>query len=41
LSGFSPESIISGLHFVIILAAVLYGLAIIFSFLTPKKQIIK
>ena len=41
LSGFSPESIISGLHFVIKLAAVLYGLAIIFSFLTPKKQIIK
>ena len=41
LSGFSPESIIKGLHFVIILAAVLYGLALIFSVLTPKRQIIK
>jgi len=41
LSGFSPESIISGLHFVIILAAFLYGLALIFSVLTPEKRIIK
>jgi MFS family permease len=41
LSGFSPESIISGLHFVIILAAVLYGLALTFSILTPIKRIIK
>ena len=40
LSDFSPESIISGLHFVIILAAVLYGLALMFSILTPKKRII-
>jgi EmrB/QacA subfamily drug resistance transporter len=41
LSGFSPESIITGLHFVIILAAVLYGLALIFSVLTPGKRIVK
>jgi EmrB/QacA subfamily drug resistance transporter len=41
LSGFSPESIISGLHFVIILAAVLYGLALTFSILTPIKRITK
>ncbi len=41
LSGFSPESIISGLHFVTILAAVLYGFALLFSLLTPGKQIAK
>ncbi len=41
LSGFSPESIIAGLHFVIILAAVLYGLALMFSILTPRKRIIE
>ena len=41
LSGFSPESIITGLHFVIVLSSVLYGLALTFSVLTPKKQIIK
>ncbi|MCX6258160.1 MAG: MFS transporter [Bacteroidia bacterium] len=40
LSGFSPESIIAGLHFVIIFAAVLYGLALIFSVLTPGKHIL-
>jgi hypothetical protein len=39
LAGYSPESIITGLHFVIVLAAVLYGIAIIFSFLTPQKQL--
>ena len=38
LSNFSSESIITGLHFVIILAAVLYGLALIFSLLTPKSD---
>ena len=38
LSCFSPESIIKGLHYVIILAAVLYGLALLFSMLTPKKN---
>jgi len=39
LAGYSPESIITGLHFVIVLAAVLYGIAIIFSFLTPQKHL--
>ena len=41
LSNFSPESIVTGLHYVIIFAAILYGLALIFSFLTPEKDIIK
>lgn len=35
LSSFSPESIVTGLHYVIILAAVLYGLALLLSVLTP------
>jgi len=38
LSGFSPESIVTGLHYVIIFAAVLYGLALLFSVLTPKRM---
>ena len=38
LSNFSPESIVKGLHYVIIFAAVLYGLALLFSVLTPKRM---
>ena len=38
LSNFSPESIVKGLHYVIIFAAVLYGLALLFSVLTPKRS---
>ena len=41
LSNFSPESIVTGLHYVIMLAAVLYGLALIFSILTPDNSSIK
>ena len=38
LSDFSTGSIVTGLHYVIIFAAVLYGLALLFSVLTPKKS---
>jgi len=38
ISNFSPESIVKGLHYVIIFAAVLYGLALLFSVLTPKRM---
>lgn len=41
LSNFSPDSIVTGLHYIIIFAAVLYGLALIFSVLTPEKRIRK
>jgi hypothetical protein len=37
LSNFSPESIVKGLNYVIIFAAILYGLALLFSVLTPKR----
>ncbi len=38
LSNFSPGSIVTGLYYVIIFAAVLYGLALLFSVITPKKS---